>query len=160
MLADLAGPPGRRSGVILRVGTILGLSACVIVAVGVLRAAEPMAADQKAYWRPVGPPCPPVSRPALLRLGLPLDQPFTFQNMTLNRVAGGAFCSGESQYTGLFHMVVSGETVCQMTNPIAFSVVVGGHEYDFAPGVAKPATVTVSKYAVRCVLASNFKQGD
>jgi hypothetical protein len=50
--------------------------------------------------------------------------------------------------------------VCQMTNPIAFSVISGGSEYDFAPGVAQPATVTLRNGRLACVLASNFHYGD
>jgi hypothetical protein len=47
-----------------------------------------------------------------------------------------------------------------MTNPIAFSVIVGGREYDFDPGAAMPATVTLRNGVLGCVLASNFKDGD
>jgi hypothetical protein len=151
--------PGRRPHRILRRGFAIGLGAALMVVLIIHHATLPIDHARKAYWKPQGLPCQAISRPALLAKGLGLDQEFEFQDIRLTRVAGGVFCSGESGRTGLFRMVITGPTVCQMTNPIAFSVVAGGREYNFAPG-RQAATVMVSKGALSCVLASNFKYGD
>jgi hypothetical protein len=131
-----------------------------MVAFGLVQAARVSTAAKQAYWKPIGRPCLRVSRQDLLALGLPMHQVFEFQTLRIVRVAGGAFCSGESESHGLAAAVATGATVCQLANPIAFSVVASGQEYDFHPGVATPATVTVRDGALTCVLASNFKSDD
>ena len=136
---------------------MVGLGAALITVIAVQRAAAPLQRAARAYWKPVGAPCRPVSRQLLIGRGLPLDQAFEFQGLRLTRVAGAAFCSEESEPHGFTRAV---SEVCQMTNPIAFSVMAGGREYDFNPGTAMPATVTVRNRVLDCVLASNFKDGD
>jgi hypothetical protein len=148
---------GRRSDRIVRWGVMAGFGAAALAVVAVQQAAHPLRLASEAYWKPVGPPCRPISRQALLGHGLPLDQAFEFQGLRLARAAGAAFCSEETEPHGLGRAAFQ---VCQMTSPVAFSVAVGGREYDFAPGAAAPATVTVRAGVLGCVLASNFKDGD
>jgi hypothetical protein len=74
MFDDLVASRGRRADRIMRLGAMLGLGACLLALVGVARAIRPLEQANRAYWIPAGPACRPVSRPALVAMGLPLDQ--------------------------------------------------------------------------------------
>jgi hypothetical protein len=157
MQAGLGFSTGRHADRLMRRGSLLGLGLGLLTVIGVQHASAPLQRADAAYWKPIGPPCRLISRRALLALDLPLDQQFPFQDLSLTRVAGGAYCSGRQERAGLSS---TESTVCQMTNPIALSVIAGGREYDFAPGVAQPATIVWKEGALTCVLASNFHYGD
>ncbi len=143
---------GRRPRLILWAGWMAGGVACALVVTAVEILAGTLHQGEHDYWRLSGPPCP--TYPGRLTSKRPPGQVFAFEGLTIARAAGAASCSG------LFEGGSWSQTeavVCQFTHPVTLRVGVGGQTRWFFPDVARPATLTLRKGALNCVLASNFR---
>lgn len=154
MIAMRAMGRGRQPVLILWSGRAAGLVTCILVGWLVQASARPVLQAERAYWSPSGRPCPPAAAFTFPRSGPPLDQQFVFEDMHFARSAGAADCRGLLE-GGPFNR--SEALVCQFDHPINLEVRVRDHAWRFSIGFGDPATVTLRKGALRCVLASNFR---
>lgn len=94
-----------------------------------------------------GPPCPTLSAEAFAQRKIPPAKVSHYEDMTFARAAGHISCELKAD-----------TYICQFTSPITLGVTVPGKPASyFEPGVGHPATVSVRKGAVACVMASNFR---
>ena len=143
---------GRKAQRIVALGVSIGAIVGVVVVVGIVAAAVPRIAAERAYWTISGPPCPTASPAEIHRIGRPLAQVSEFGEGHFARISGAVLCNDLTDNLGMVYA-----TSCQFNAPRALWVSSEGGSgyYDIAYG--GPATVTVSRTRPpRCVLAGRF----
>lgn len=129
----------------------LALVASVPVLVALLGWAKERAIE--AAWRIEGPPCPVTAAPPGLVAG---DRPlkvFAFGAARFARRYGHVDCMPFPDGRPFGREF---RRVCQFTAPETVVVMLGERTWAFRPGVGQPATVTVRRGEVSCVLAGWF----
>jgi len=115
-------------------------------------------------WTIAGPPCPAISREALIAAGLQAapqgdlrgfpDMNSDYDNVRFGRRFGYVSCAGIHDNGGLS---LDSHPVCQFTRPVVVTVTSAKGVFYFNTGGTAPATVTVQDGVPRCVLANRFK---
>jgi hypothetical protein len=103
-------------------------------------------AEQNAFWSVSGPPCPETSRDAFAA-GLQPRYEFDFNEVSFARAYGEADCRAYGD-------TISSYRKCMFSSPGVVRVTAGAREAFYTPGIGKPATVTVEKDHISCVIAS------
>jgi hypothetical protein len=103
-------------------------------------------ADQNTFWAVAGPPCPQERREAF-QAGLQPRYVFDFNNVTFARAYGEADCRAYGDALASYRK-------CMFTSPGVVRVKAGKAEAFYNPGIGRPATVTVEKGRISCVMAS------
>lgn len=108
-------------------------------------------------WEVEGPPCPRFTAQQFARQGLSAPKVFGYDDLVIGRAVGHVSCGAAGDDHGRAR---STHPVCEFTGPAALRVKTPKGEFFFAPGVGRPATVSVEHGVSRCVLASHFTIGD
>jgi hypothetical protein len=132
------------------VGGFLALAAVLAAVMVVSGLKAQSAADQ--YWKVAGPPCPTLTAPAYAAQPMRLNQAFRMESIVFARAYGYSSCGELPAKGGLEALVV-----CEFTNPGVLAVTTPAGAFYFAPGLGRPATVSVGSGTPRCVTASNYK---
>jgi hypothetical protein len=143
---------GRKPQRILALGMGVGALVGVVVVIGIVVAAVPRVAAERAYWRISGPPCPVATPAEIHRIGRPLAQVSEFGEGHFARISGAVLCTDLTDNLGMVYA-----TSCQFNAPRALWVSSEGGSGYFDIANGGPATVTVSRTRPpRCVLAARF----
>jgi hypothetical protein len=135
---------------------MVGAGAGLALLVAVRLAATPVEDADKAYWRPIGPPCPTMTLTQAAQEDHPIGQGFDFDGLRFARVAGEASCSGV-MLGSLAHPMHA--DVCQFTSPLGLIVTTPGGGFAYRVVSPRSATVTVPEGGpARCVLAANPRE--
>ena len=105
-------------------------------------------------WNIVGPPCPPMAKPAEASFGRLGAKVFTYEGVQFERRFGHASCVAPLEkgfMNGEFYRV------CQFSGPETVRVTTGHATVAFKPGVGRTVTVKVRRGHVTCVVAGWFK---
>jgi hypothetical protein len=138
------------------IGIALGLTAAIA------GAAEHYSLSKRAElgeatareWTITGSPCPAVSAADFVRRKLQAPQSFAYDDAVFGRRFGHVSCGAVADHGG---RGLRSYPVCQFTSPAVLRVKTPKGEFFFAPGVGKPATISIPHGVPRCVMASNFR---
>jgi hypothetical protein len=103
-------------------------------------------------WTVEGPPCPSLSRAAIVAFGAVTWQTFDYDGFVIARIHGDATCS-EIGYDG-GRSLFGDFPVCQFERPGLLVIRTRQGIFRYAPGVGRPATISVPHGRPRCVVAA------
>jgi hypothetical protein len=107
-------------------------------------------------WTLHGPPCEALSPQAYAKQWFKAAKGFEWGGATFARGAGHAACQDVTRGGG---RGIGTYPVCQFTSPQVIAVTTKKGVFYFAPGLGKPATVTVQAGVPTCVATSDFTLG-
>jgi len=102
-----------------------------------------------------GDPCPALTHEAYLAQGVAPRMAFEFQKVKFARRFGHADCAVVDYRDAGGG---GGHPVCQFTGPALLVITSEGTESYFAPGIGRPATVSVEHGQAHCVLATRLSR--
>lgn len=134
---------------------VAGVAAAVTAAIWVpsLLAHRADAISTARAWTIHGPPCQALTPAASRKQWYKASKAFEWDGVTFARGAGHASCQ-DVGYRGGRGLGVF--PVCQFTSPEILAITTGKGTFYFAPGLGRPATVSVQHGLPSCVAASNF----
>jgi len=114
------------------------------------------ATSLKHQWTIKGPPCAQVDAPSPLATRRRNKEPMTFWYgpVRFTRSFAGADCGAVPENP---FWPTTNYRVCRFNNPGAVVVLTEGRKTVFEPGVGLPATVTVRRGQVSCVVGGGFQ---
>ena len=147
----------RKMPLSVKVSLSVGLALAAAVAIGIGAASRlrhgPAEAADAQFYTVSGPPCPTLSAAAYAAGAIKVGPRFEYGDVVFGRGYGYVSCSWlHGGFLGL-----SVHPVCEFTGPGVLTVTTSSGEAYFAPGVGKPATVSVSDGQARCVVGSNYR---
>ena len=135
----------------------IAIGAVVLVAVflvGAWALHRPYDIRKAQQWAISGPPCPQVSAQAFQAQAVKIHARFENDGITFGRGYGHVSCDDIKENGG---KGFSSFTECQFTSPGALQITTPKGEDVYFVTNTGPATVSVSKSGVSCVLAAKFK---
>ena len=140
----------RRAGVAVAVGLCLSAALAFGIYDWLNDRAEQIAVAE--HWTVAGAPCPQVSAAAFRAYGVEPRQTYDYDDITWARAHGDVVCH-DVRYGG--GKGWGDYPVCQFNHPEVLTLITPGGAFHFAPGVGKPATVSVPHGRPRCVIGAN-----
>ena len=125
----------------------------IVFAVGAWFLHRPEDIRRAQQWAVSGPPCPQVSAQAFQAQPVKIHERFEDNDISFGRGYGHVSCDDIKENGG---KGFGSFTECQFTSPGALQVTTSSGDSYFLTK-ASPATVTVRKSGVGCVLAAKYK---
>ncbi len=108
----------------------------------------------RRQWSIAGPACPVVAKPDRAIVGRRSPQFFNYMDVRFGRQSGEVSCAAPPDGNPLDP---KSYPVCQFPAPVMVSVDTEAGTVFFQPGLGRPATVTVRRGHVTCVMAGWFR---
>lgn len=134
--------------------SILGILALVTAIPAYMAYDNWAAEEEKRAWIVPGPACPVVTDLTRPPFGARGAQTFDYGGIAFSRRYGHVACVAPAEGLLWDQQVYR---VCQFSAPMTVGVSAGGQRWLFKPGVGRPATVTVRRGQVSCVVGGWFR---